>query len=119
MNQNFRLSPILPCPQRPLNPTPRAFKLAQQVLVLDIVDFDAQVFVLLPVGHALEVELQDRQHVRDGGLRERRLAPEGEDAGGVCVSNERSVKGGLTYPPMNSSSSPGTRESAILIGGGL
>jgi hypothetical protein len=77
------------------------------------------VFVLLPVGHALEVELQDRQHVRDGGLRERRLAPEGEDAGGVCVSNERSVNGGLTYPPTNSSSSPGTRESAILIGGGL
>ena len=86
MNQNLSLPPILPLLQRCLDPLARALELAQEILILDIIDLDAQVLVLVPVGNALEVELHDRQHVRDACFRERRLAPEGEDAGGLCVS---------------------------------
>lgn len=79
MNQNLPLPPILPLCQRSLNPSTRALELAQQVLILHIIDLDPKVFVLLEVGDALEVKFQDREHVRDTRVRECGLAPEGED----------------------------------------
>lgn len=68
MNQNLPLPPILPLLQRLLNPSTRALELAQQILIIDIVDLDAQMLILLKVGHALEVKLQDREHVSDARI---------------------------------------------------
>ena len=84
MNQNLPPPPILPLPQRPLDPRPRALELPKEILVIDIVNRDAQVLVPVPAGDALEVELQDGQDVRDPGFCQRGLAPEGEDAEALC-----------------------------------
>jgi hypothetical protein len=82
MHENLPLPPIFTPRQRSLDPAPRALKLAEQVLVLDIIDLDAEVLVHLPVGDVAEVEPQHRDHVRDARIGERALAPQREDAAG-------------------------------------
>lgn len=85
MNQNLAFLTILPLPQRLLDPAPRPLKLAQQILVLDIINLNGEVLILLPVGESLEVEFEHRKHVRDARFGEGALAPQGENAGYASV----------------------------------
>ena len=63
MNQYSSFLSIFFTLQTFLDKLPCFLKLAQKILIIDIVNLDAQMFVLLPVLEVLEVVPQDRDDV--------------------------------------------------------
>ena len=80
MNQHTSFLAILLTLQAFLDELPRPLKLHQQILIIDIIDLDAQMLVLLPVLEVLEIVLEDRDYVSDSLLFESGLPAQGEDA---------------------------------------
>lgn len=75
MNKNSTCLPILPTLQSLLDKPPTILKLPKQILILDIVNFNVQVLILLPVLEVLKVIFQDRDYVRDSCVLKGGSAP--------------------------------------------
>lgn len=74
MNKHFSLLTVLPLLQSLLDPAARSLKLAEQVLVIYIIDLNAKMCVLFPVFKVFEIILEDRDDVRDASASQRGLA---------------------------------------------
>lgn len=80
MNQYTSFLAILLTLQAFLDELSRPLKLHQQILIIDIIDLDAQMLILLPVLEVLEIVLEDRDYVSDSLLFESGLPAQGENA---------------------------------------
>ena len=80
MNQYTSFLAIFLTLQAFLDELSRPLKFHQQILIIDIIDLDAQMLILLPVLEVLEIVLEDRDYVSDSLLFESGLPAQGEDA---------------------------------------
>lgn len=80
MNQHSSLLSIFLTFQPRLDELPCLLKYLQQILVVDIINLDAQVLVLLPVVKVFEIILQDRDDVGDARLFKSVPPTQGEDS---------------------------------------
>ena len=65
VNQNPSLLAIFTFLQALLNPTSASLKFSQQVLIINIININVEMFILVPVFKVLEVILQNRHDMGD------------------------------------------------------